>query len=487
MHSQQRLSDYSLVGRDTQVAIETGLAEASWHLSPVSPEAMQKLLERRDGPALRDTVIWFALIVGSGACGAWLWGSWWAVIPFAMYGVLFSSTSDSRWHESGHGTAFKTDWLNNALYEVASFMVLRESVPWRWSHARHHSDTIIVGRDPEIAVPRPPNVPLMISKFFGLKQIPAYFRQVLLHSVGRLMPAEKTYIPESEYGKVIWRARIYLLIWAAVLASAILTRSILPLMYVGLPTVYGSWLMVVYGMTQHAGLAENVLDHRLNCRTVSMDPVHRYLYWNMNYHVEHHMYPLVPYYNLPALHALIKQDCPPAYKGIIDAWREIVPAVLRQVKDPTYFVKRELPTPTRLGGTEIPVLTAKGQVVNGWVEVCVGGFLKPERVIRFDHGGRTYAIYRTAEGNLFATDGMCTHGKTHLASGLLKGRLIECPKHNGRFDITDGSPQRAPARTPLATYAVRERDGKIFLELSPGSKSGAVAAGACDGCAEANG
>jgi len=100
------------------------------------------------------------------------------------------STSDSRWHESGHGTAFKTDWMNNVLYEIASFMVMRESTPWRWSHTRHHSDTIIVGRDPEIAVPRPPSIPILILNFFGLKVIPLYLWRVLLHCTGWLTPEE---------------------------------------------------------------------------------------------------------------------------------------------------------------------------------------------------------------------------------------------------------------------------------------------------------
>ena len=153
-----RLSDYSLVGKDTALAIEKGLAEATWYASPVPKQKMRELLERRDGPAIRDTLLWFALIIGSGVCGFMLWGTWWAILPFMVYGVLYASTSDSRWHEPGHGTAFKTDWMNNALYEIASFMVLRESTRWRWSHARHHSDTIIVGRDPEIAVTRPPNL-----------------------------------------------------------------------------------------------------------------------------------------------------------------------------------------------------------------------------------------------------------------------------------------------------------------------------------------
>src|SRR6202012_5430013 len=57
---------------------------------------------------------------------------------------------------------------------------------------------------------------------------------------------------------------------------------------------------------QHAGLGENVLDHRLNTRTVRMNAVHRFLYWNMNYHVEHHMFPLVPYHRLAGRPAEIK-------------------------------------------------------------------------------------------------------------------------------------------------------------------------------------
>ena len=156
-----------------------------------------------------------------------------------IYGVLYASTSDSRWHEPSHGTAFKTDWMNNALYEIASFMVLRESTRWRWSHARHHSDTIIVGRDPEIAVTRPPNWSTLFLRFFGINTTFDFFRSVLLHCTGRLTAEEKTFIPESEYGKVFLRARVYLAIYAEVIGLAIYRGSILPLMFVGLPAFYG--------------------------------------------------------------------------------------------------------------------------------------------------------------------------------------------------------------------------------------------------------
>jgi len=181
------------------------------------------------------------------------------------------------------------------------------------------------------------------------------------------------------------------------------------------------------------------------------------------------MFPLVPYHNLPRLHELVKPDMPAPYPSLFAAWRELVPAVLRQVKDPTYYVERKLPTPTLSADPPAGprIFTAKGRVVDGWVEVCVAGFLKPEDVIRFDHEQKTYAIYRTLDGRLCATDGLCTHGRAHLAEGFVKGNLVECPKHNGRFDFTNGSPQRKPACVALQTFPAREHDGKIFLQLTP--------------------
>ena len=74
-------------------------------------------------------------------------------------------------------------------------------------------------------------------------------------------------------------------------------------------------------------------------------PINRFLYWNMGYHVEHHMFPLVPYHALDRLHAAVKDDCPTPYPGLLAAWQEIVPALLKQVKDPAYCVKRKLPEP----------------------------------------------------------------------------------------------------------------------------------------------
>ncbi len=464
--------DYSLTGENATRAIERGLAEAEWYQCPVPRATMRQLLTRRDGPAIRDTIIWFALIIGSGVATWWLWPSWWAAVPYMIYAVLYASTSDSRWHEAGHGTAFKTDWMNNWLYEIASFMVMRESTLWRWSHTRHHSDTIIVGRDPEIAVPRPPNLRAMLLTIIGVQLYPPYFKAIIRHSLGRMSDAEKTFIPESEFSKIYFRARIYVAIYLFVIGLSIYTWSILPLLLVGLPGIFGTWLMLVYGWTQHAGLAENVLDHRLNCRTVYMCFVHRFLYWNMNYHVEHHMFPLVPYHALPKLHAVVKDDMPTPYPSLWAAWKEIVPSVLRQVKDPAYYVKRKLPEPqTRV--IENQHTSEIAPDADGWIEVCAAADLPPADVIRFDHGRKTFALYRDEDGKLYATDGICTHGNTHLADGLVKGGIIECPKHNGRFNLADGSPARAPICRGLATYPIEERRGRLYLNLVRAGGAGA--------------
>jgi fatty acid desaturase len=94
---------------------------------------------------------------------------------------------------------------------------------------------------------------------------------------------------------------------------------------------------------QHAGLPENVLDHRLNSRTIYMNPVFRFLYWNMNYHVEHHMFPMVPYHALPKLHEVIKHDCPQPYSSSWAAYKELIPTILRQRRDPSHHIVRPLP------------------------------------------------------------------------------------------------------------------------------------------------
>jgi len=339
--------DYSLTGPETKRAIEIGLASAEWYHSEVPRKVMKELMTRTDGPAIRDTIIWFAGLAIGAAGGIYFWGTWWCVPFFFVYGVLYGSSCDSRWHECGHGTAFRTGWMNDVIYNIASFMVIRNPVTWRWSHARHHTDTYIVGRDAEIAWMRPPAVVRAVFAFFDVYGTIMSFRILLRNAMGTLSADEKDFIPQSEWPKAILAARIHMAIYAATLVTALLMRSWLPLFLIGLPRIYGSWHMVLCGHLQHGGLADNVLDHRLNTRTVYMNPISRYLYWNMNYHIEHHMFPMVPYHALPRLHELIKDDLPPPNTSFWDGYKELIASLREQKKNPAYYLRRELPPTAR--------------------------------------------------------------------------------------------------------------------------------------------
>jgi fatty acid desaturase len=336
----ERLALYSLVGPR---AVENDLAGARWFKPTVARKRLKELMRRDDRPALRDTAIWLGAMVGCASAGAALWGSP-AAAPFLLaHGVLYGSGGDSRWHECGHGTPFRTPWMNAVVYQLGSFMMMRDPTVWRWSHTRHHTDTLIVGRDPEIVAMRPARLARILANFFGLVDVPLAFRDMVIHASGRLHDEERTFIPESERPKVARNARIWLGVYAAVGATAAATGSWLPVVIVGGPRVYGTFMHVVYGLTQHAGMGEDVTDHRLNTRTVRMNRINRFLYWNMNYHVEHHLFPMVPYHRLPELHEEIKDELCPPYPSIWAAYRELVPAVLRQLKDQTYSVHRQLP------------------------------------------------------------------------------------------------------------------------------------------------
>jgi fatty acid desaturase len=339
--------DYSLVGESTKLALESGLASADWYRTPVPREAMKELMKRADEPAIRDTALWLGLMAIGLAGGIWFWPTWWCVPFFFVYGTLYGSASDSRWHECGHRTAFRTQWMNDVVYEIASFMLMRNSVTWRWSHARHHTDTIIVGRDAEIAVMRPPDLVRVALNFVGLVDVWRSLPTLVRNAAGILSDDEKDMIPESEQHKAVTVARVHVAIYAATLAAALASSSLLPLMVIGLPRLYGAWHLVLVGLIQHGGLADNVVDFRLNSRTVYMNPVSRFIYWNMNYHIEHHMYPLVPFHALPRLHELVKDDLPAPNPSILDAYREMIPAFIRQLRDEDYFVRRELPPGAR--------------------------------------------------------------------------------------------------------------------------------------------
>ena len=101
-----------------------------------------------------------------------------------------------------------------------------------------------------------------------------------------------------------------------------------------------------------------------------------------------------------------------------------------------------------------------------WIPACAADDIDNEDLIRWDHAGRTYAIYRSPDDEYFCTDGFCTHEAIHLADGLVMDYVVECPKHNGQFDYRTGEAKRAPVCKNLNTYQTRVEAGQVEILIA---------------------
>lgn len=100
-----------------------------------------------------------------------------------------------------------------------------------------------------------------------------------------------------------------------------------------------------------------------------------------------------------------------------------------------------------------------------WIPACHVDDVDSEDVIGIRCDGVDYAIYRSPGGEFFATAGHCTHEKTLLCDGLVMASVIECPKHNGRFDYTSGKALSAPAIVDLITYPVKVDLDTVYIGI----------------------
>ena len=100
-----------------------------------------------------------------------------------------------------------------------------------------------------------------------------------------------------------------------------------------------------------------------------------------------------------------------------------------------------------------------------WNRVCEIDDVEEEDVIGVSVDGQDIAVYRDEDGGFHASEGHCTHERMLLCEGLVMDGIIECPKHNGRFRITDGKAMGAPVTVDLRTYPVKVEDGEVHVDL----------------------
>ena len=313
-----------------------------WFTCAIQKKELKTFMVRDNFHGAWHVGLWFLMLIGTGYAGIVLWGTPWAILAFLAYGILYSGC-DARWHETSHGTVFKTPWLNDLVYFIAAAMDQRDIVFTRWSHFRHHSYTIYTEADLEIAVKKPPNLWAVLLDFFHIATGMVSIKNLILHALGILSNSAKEVVPDEDYVGMFWWARLTLALYLVTIAISILLQSWIPVLLWGLPRFYGAFVQWYMSLLQHAGLEQNVPDHRLSTRTIYMNPIFGFLYMNMEYHLEHHIYPLVPFYALPSLHQRIKDQLPAPYPNTLAAYRELIPELLIERKNPAHSIRRPLP------------------------------------------------------------------------------------------------------------------------------------------------
>ncbi|MFA7345693.1 MAG: fatty acid desaturase [Terrimicrobiaceae bacterium] len=329
-----------------------------WYRTPLSREDMKSLHTRSDFQGFVQTGGYLAILAATGATSiysAFHW-PWWATLAALFVHGTVTAFLMNGVHELGHGTVFKTKKLNGFFCHILAFLGWINHEMFQCSHTRHHRYTLHPPDDLEVVLP----VPLMIRHVFQTGMVhPIGAWKTLLYTIrvacGRFCGEwELTLFPASDR-----KGRIPPVRWARILLLGHGTITIVSLSFglwivpvvTTLAPFYGGWLSFLVNNTQHIGLKDNVPDFRLCCRTFTLNPLVRFLSWQMNYHTEHHMYAAVPCYHLGRLHRVIEQDLPPTPHGLAAVWKDIAAILRKQQKDPSYQHELVLPpgaAPARL-------------------------------------------------------------------------------------------------------------------------------------------
>tara|TARA_Y100001970_G_scaffold204385_1_gene248840 strand:+ start:306 stop:1307 length:1002 start_codon:yes stop_codon:yes gene_type:complete len=321
-----------------------------WFRPKIDKEVLKELTKKSDLKGLLHVTVYFIFLVIAGLLAYYTWGTWWSVFWFYVYGNIYCFCNPI-WHETGHKTAFNTKFLNEFFYYIASFMAYFEPTRWRYTHFIHHGNTYST-KDPydhEIEYDNNlKNTPrkLMMNiipfgEFLFFKKSIAF--EIIQHALKINTKVMLDSIPEKVRPRAILISRIYVLIWFSIIFWSLIISSWLPILYLLLPHYYGKGLHKFVAFTQHAGLARDVKDHRLSARDMKLNSILSFLYWKMEYHCVHHMFPNIPAYNLEKLHFHIKDQLPEIKNGLIETYKDIIPALIKQKEEPNYHLNISIP------------------------------------------------------------------------------------------------------------------------------------------------
>lgn len=344
--------------------------KVQWYRCPIEHQKLRELSRRSNLQGWFQTGGHLILFAGTGAVSFVLWSEqmWLGFIgALLVHGTVGSFLAGVAPHELGHGTVFRTRWLNKLFLYLYSLLSWWDPFDYASSHTYHHRYTQYPDGDRENLLPLEPSVgATFLIQMFTINLLTTPGRvfgkggaisTVFITIKSALGMVGATDVPSREWMQALhtdqpdqarrsmWWSRLQLLFHGTVAGVAIATDLwVLPLLLTLFPFI-ANWGVYFVGMTQHCGLRDNVPDFRKSVRSFTLNPVASFLYWRMNWHTEHHMYAGVPCYNLKKLYHEIARDMPEP-RTLMSAWREMRYTWNRQKTEPTYQFDTPLPDAT---------------------------------------------------------------------------------------------------------------------------------------------
>ncbi|WP_441242145.1 fatty acid desaturase [Tardiphaga sp. 768_D3_N2_1] len=273
----------------------------------LTPAQLKDLSVRANLPGLIRAISHYALIA---LVGTLIWqvatryGVVWTIPLIIIQGYLIAFLFMAV-HEAAHKTVFTSRLLNEALGHVSSLMIVLPYEHYALFHWDHHRFTQDPDRDPELVTATIPSSDTRLAiAYTGIVQLTNRIRLLVRRAVTG--QAVAPWIPESKQSMVVREARIYALVYLALLIASIAFSSMMLLWCWLVPLYVGQLFLRPYLYAEHTG-CERTRSTYENTRTTYTDALTKWFTWNMPFHVEHHAYPSVPFHALPKLNVLIDE------------------------------------------------------------------------------------------------------------------------------------------------------------------------------------
>jgi fatty acid desaturase len=279
----------------------------------VERSQIQALSRRSDVPGLIFLTGHAATLAMTGTLIWMSSGSVWLVPAMFVHGIVIVHLF-APFHETCHGTAFRTRWLNTMVSWFTGLALLLEPLHFKHEHAAHHSYTQHLGKDPQM-IPMAERLRGYLLYATAIPYFIGALRQLVNHPLGRFTAEERANFPDGSLDKMRREALIMWGVYIGIATLSVVLQTWAAVLYWLLPRVIGEPIMRLIRMSEHVGRPRTP-DLLRNTRTVlTLAPI-RLLAWNNAYHAEHHAIPTVPFFSLPRLHSLLKphiEDVRPGY------------------------------------------------------------------------------------------------------------------------------------------------------------------------------